>query len=380
MSITLRDFGESRLEQRDGRLTLSAPRSFAQAAERIAAAHAAILAAQSRHPATHVPAVVAVRQAEDEVRVVFDCAGALSLTRILEHLAAARHSAPYDAAFAMADGIIATVARANDASPPQHLGALSWDHVVVGPEGHFWMFGWGHNVPLDAPLSPPGHVEPAEMSVGGAPSAASDVYAAFALTQTLVPFTAAPRPLSSALMGQPGAEAEQELVDRIARFAGAVLSGLPHARPKTLGDLLPEYRAFHREMGVEPDPDGLAAFLRRSVAEIRAADARRPSALTVDGARLELAGGVVIELRHRRALRLIVARLLADHAAGDGRSATVDDLRDVGWPDESMQLESGRRRAYVAVSTLRKLGLSALLERTDQGYRLKPTLVVHRRS
>lgn len=81
----------------------------------------------------------------------------------------------------------------------------------------------------------------------------------------------------------------------------------------------------------------------------------------------------IIDLRRRRAMRLILAHLTRLLERAPGRTASVDELLEAGWPDEVVLPASGKARVYVAVSTLRKLlGLPELIERLDEGYRLNP--------
>ena len=72
------------------------------------------------------------------------------------------------------------------------------------------------------------------------------------------------------------------------------------------------------------------------------------------------------------ALRRIVLLLLRLHAERSGRSASLEELLAAGWPAERMHPDSARNRLHVALSKLRKLGLGAVLERFDTGYRLSP--------
>lgn len=89
-----------------------------------------------------------------------------------------------------------------------------------------------------------------------------------------------------------------------------------------------------------------------------------------DGRWFELPDGARVMVHPRRALvRLLGA--LAEHRArsADGTVPTAA-LVDAGWPGERLVGLSGPGRVYVALSTLRKLGLRDVLERCDDGYRL----------
>jgi hypothetical protein len=57
-----------------------------------------------------------------------------------------------------------------------------------------------------------------------------------------------------------------------------------------------------------------------------------------------------------------------------GDAIDVEALLEAAWPGENPLPEAGINRVYVAISTLRKLGLSDVLQRWDGGYRLDPNV------
>lgn len=73
---------------------------------------------------------------------------------------------------------------------------------------------------------------------------------------------------------------------------------------------------------------------------------------------------------------------LADlHALAPEERLDVTALFDVGWPGQAASHESSQNRVHVAPAQLRKLGLSAVLEHVEAGYRLSPDwLVVRKRN
>lgn len=80
--------------------------------------------------------------------------------------------------------------------------------------------------------------------------------------------------------------------------------------------------------------------------------------------------GERVELASRRPLWLLLERLV--QAAAGGVAVEVPDLAAAGWPAERLHPEVAARRVYVALSTLRSMGLRDLLARCDGGYRLDP--------
>ena len=55
---------------------------------------------------------------------------------------------------------------------------------------------------------------------------------------------------------------------------------------------------------------------------------------------------------------------------------TVDDLLAAGWPGERVLRDAGASRVYVALGTLRKLGLRDVIISRDGGYYLDPRVEV----
>ncbi|MFO0749671.1 MAG: tetratricopeptide repeat protein [Myxococcota bacterium] len=94
--------------------------------------------------------------------------------------------------------------------------------------------------------------------------------------------------------------------------------------------------------------------------------------LSSDGRTLRTPDGKLHNLQRRRALRLILLALAERHAHAPSRGLSVDDVLEAGWPGERMHAESGMNRVYVAVATLRQLGLKDVIVREEDGYRFVP--------
>jgi tetratricopeptide (TPR) repeat protein len=90
-----------------------------------------------------------------------------------------------------------------------------------------------------------------------------------------------------------------------------------------------------------------------------------------DGSWFRPPGGAITDLSNRRSLRLIVERLASERGAG-ARALSVEELFSAGWPTDRARPDAAAQRVYVAVSSLRKLGLESVLQKTDDGYRLDP--------
>jgi hypothetical protein len=81
-----------------------------------------------------------------------------------------------------------------------------------------------------------------------------------------------------------------------------------------------------------------------------------------------------VTLERRRAVRLILLKLVDHRLKAPGEALSADTLLEYGWPGERVLAEAGASRVYVALATLRKLGLRGLLVSRDGGYLLDPSV------
>jgi MoxR-like ATPase len=136
---------------------------------------------------------------------------------------------------------------------------------------------------------------------------------------------------------------------------------------------------------IDADPEGplrltrgVAALLAPGQRAIGGEPATPPTLPPVEGCVLARSGRWFrigderVGLETRRALPHLLAALIEAREQRPGRALTVDDLVARGWPGERVLGEAGANRVYVALTTLRKLGLRDLLQRTGDGYYLPP--------
>lgn len=83
-------------------------------------------------------------------------------------------------------------------------------------------------------------------------------------------------------------------------------------------------------------------------------------------------------LHRRRAMRLILASLVARHHQSPTEALLLEEIIAYGGPDERILAMAAANRAYVALNRLRDSGLRALLVTRDDGYLLEPSIVVER--
>ncbi|GMV39792.1 MAG: XRE family transcriptional regulator [Myxococcales bacterium] len=162
-----------------------------------------------------------------------------------------------------------------------------------------------------------------------------------------------------------GAAQVAEACAEVAEAARAVAEG------KDAGALLARARARVTAVEAERSDDvrTLVRVLRHIEARIGGAS---ESALEVgpEAQFLCTPAGQRVDLGRRHALRGMVQRLLLHRTEQPGAGLPLEALREAGWPGERMAPESGANRVYVAIATLRKLGLDALLLHGEDGYRL----------
>jgi len=95
----------------------------------------------------------------------------------------------------------------------------------------------------------------------------------------------------------------------------------------------------------------------------------RPAKVARDGTYVQVERERV-HLRGRRALRSMLALLVANALTTPWESVPVPALFGQGWPDDRPDALAAAARVYLAMSTLRRVGLEGHLERTRVGYRL----------
>jgi predicted ATPase len=89
---------------------------------------------------------------------------------------------------------------------------------------------------------------------------------------------------------------------------------------------------------------------------------------------LVLPGGRRLDFTRRGPLWRILRALLDARSSRPGAGLALEALIEAGWPGERIVAAAAANRAYVAVATLRKLGLGELLVTGDDGYRLSTEL------
>lgn len=265
------------------------------------------------------------------------------------------------------------------------LGSMSTDHLFFSADGRHHVVGFGADLTRAAST---GFVPP-EVAIGGRPTPEGDFVALLLFMRFLLPYVELPPPIARCLRGEPE-PSDAEIAAVLFWFERNVI-GVDAKHRASVDEALEKSAHLRRLLGVELDAPAFDAFVGRvcrghvpSAAAVPDAHDRvrsDPSAKgLVVGPRAEwfTAAAGKVDLRPHAALRRILEALLDLHHRTPDRSATVGELCDAGWPGERMTVDAGKARVYVALSTLRRMGLRDPLERADGGYRLKPTLRVDR--
>lgn len=122
------------------------------------------------------------------------------------------------------------------------------------------------------------------------------------------------------------------------------------------------------------------AFARRLQGE--QAETDRPALwIAADASGLQAPGEAAQDISRRHTLRRLLKAFADTREASPGVGLSVDALIQAGWPAERILPHAAANRVYVAIATLRKLGLRDVLLSEEDGYLLDPqTPLVRQRS
>jgi predicted ATPase len=130
---------------------------------------------------------------------------------------------------------------------------------------------------------------------------------------------------------------------------------------------------------VAASPTDDSRFALRVLRAAREGDHRNHAALVVwPGGRAFRAPGaeVTVELPERSPLRRILEHFARRRIEAPGEVVPLEEIVRAGWPTERIGTEAALNRAYVALASLRKLGLRGLLLHGGGGYALSQAVVV----
>lgn len=336
-----------------------------------------VASVRSAHEQMCAPGVASIIEAGPSW-LAFDCDGVVDLEDLVGVFDGEGLKVPYPQGIALNEFLMDSVEAGHQAGVSLG-GALCWGNVLVGPSGKLWLFGLGDNFVAQPArgLSSPGISVAPEVAFGRAATTASDVYVLHAFVLSLLPFVEMPELYDAAFQGSGGAV--REVHAALMALSHDVMVPDPAVRPASVAALRERYREVRRLAGAmmpARDDEGLEVTLAAAVTRKLGTVTRPPLHARADASALRY-GEIDIDLSKRRSLRLIVARLLTARREEPGAALTIDTLSECGWPGERVIPSAARARIYVAISTLRKLGLSDVLVRSDEGYFLDPNTALH---
>jgi predicted ATPase len=95
-----------------------------------------------------------------------------------------------------------------------------------------------------------------------------------------------------------------------------------------------------------------------------------------DGSWFRARSGAAVSLARRPSLAAILAALTDARVDRAERELSLTELFVAGWPGQRIAKSSADRRVYVALDTLRRLGLGAVIVHSGRGYSLDPSVPV----
>ena len=81
-----------------------------------------------------------------------------------------------------------------------------------------------------------------------------------------------------------------------------------------------------------------------------------------------------VDLRRRAPLQRILHALARKRLDSPGEGLALEEIVAAGWPGERIRESARANRVYVALTTLRNLGLRAFLASGPSGYALAPSI------
>jgi predicted ATPase len=96
--------------------------------------------------------------------------------------------------------------------------------------------------------------------------------------------------------------------------------------------------------------------------------------VALDGSSFRPPRGALVDVSKKLSAKRLLAALADARLNTPGRSLSTATLFAAGWPGERAKESSAANRVYVALASLRTLGLRSVLQSGDDGYRLDPSV------
>ncbi|MFO0604488.1 MAG: FHA domain-containing protein [Polyangiales bacterium] len=169
-----------------------------------------------------------------------------------------------------------------------------------------------------------------------------------------------------------------ELVDRASRRHFGAPASLHHRLAAAMalapwpGNLaeLDAFALAHLRPGDRPTDLHDAMPLGQRIPAEGAAEPRALLRVAADGTWFARDDGARVAVHPRRTLVRVLRALAEHHRAGVQEALSTAEIVEAAWPGERLVGDSGPTRAYVALSSLRRIGLRDAIARDGEGYRL----------
>ncbi len=325
----------------------------------------------------HVPEVSGAALDCDTPWVALDCDAIADQEALSDFVRQGGQKPDMERASVIGKTVMETLSRTHRVKDPETghpvvLGSLAAMNLLFSSSGAMWIVGFGAGPLAGACIAP-------EVASGGAPSPGADVFALTLFLRSQLEFVKLP-PVLRRVLGGSSVARDAKLVVLFAWSNLKILAGPARARP-SMDTALKQAREMWRLLGFEPNVAAFSAWAAHAIsvdperlADLPDDEHRRRIVVGLDAEWLETPNGMRHTLRARRPLRRLLLALMLAHRDRPGGVVSVDDLLHAGWPGESPLPEAANNRIYVAISTLRKMGLGDSLQRWDGGYRIDPNV------
>jgi hypothetical protein len=321
----------------------------------------------------HVPNVLEASLDSDLPWVALDCDAVADLGHVVDFIRLTGEKPPFRFTSVLGKTYMETLARTHRLRDPETrravcLGGISTSNTLFSAEGRMSIIGFGVGPLVGAAVAP-------EVALGDPPTPGADGYALAMFMREHISLAKLPPIFHRVFSGETRLE-DAKGVLLLAWSNVRIITAPPAKRPE-MEELLEQAGALWRACGITPDLEGWTAFVSRALVADPELAGNAPHARIVigpDADWIETPNGERHTLGGRRPLRRLLLALAEARRDRSGKPLTIDQLLDVGWPGETPVAEAGQNRVYVAISTLRKLGLGDSLQRWDDGYRLDPDM------
>jgi hypothetical protein len=320
-----------------------------------------------------VPRVVHV----EDTFVALDCDAVSDLAAAVPPAVSAGYRAAWRAVTAFVVRYLETLDAAHRAIDPKTgapvcLGACAGANVLLSPRGKIWIMGWGHpwqsaeraRIGLEVP-----DTFFAQEAHFGVLKVGSDLAAAVRMFHAFLQYGQMPSGVPESILG---AGPDATLAGLVMELMGN--SNAPRPEDRDIPRYLATFDQVVKRLDIVPDDEVFA----RDIAQVCELHARAGKRLVVarDGAWFESPQGELVEMGRKATLRRLLLALAQARIETPGKPLSPDTLVATGWPGEKTRADAAKNRLYVAIASLRTLGLRDDLQSDGTGYRLDPHLTV----